>query len=235
MTFSAQPLASRHARWSTPGYFLPPGRFHEADAVALKAQVGSPKHFHDLQLSVRMCGSSGPPRPSLAGARPHMRVFVREPVANGASGRNDGPVVQVRVLVYGPRRASPGRCRGGRPASRPSVAPSVFSTRSARHTQRHLSWCSAALPPSLSATRVRDTPSSPRVTLSEGLSRIFPVAREPAAQPSPRQVCRGASYRPLSFIFGSPKSSWTRRGNPVPGQRLLARFRADTQPLAAVC
>jgi hypothetical protein len=29
-------------------------------------------------------------------------------------------------------------------------------------------------------------------------------------------VWRGASYRPLSFIFGSPRSSWTLEGKPVP-------------------
>ena len=29
-------------------------------------------------------------------------------------------------------------------------------------------------------------------------------------------VWRGAAYRPLSFIFGSPKSSWTLEGKPIP-------------------
>ena len=38
-------------------------------------------------------------------------------------------------------------------------------------------------------------------------------------------VWRGASYRPFSFIFGSPKSSWTLRGKPLPFLDVRPRFR----------
>lgn len=37
-------------------------------------------------------------------------------------------------------------------------------------------------------------------------------------------VWRGASYRPLSFVFGSPKSSWTLGGKPLPFLDVRPRF-----------
>lgn len=37
-------------------------------------------------------------------------------------------------------------------------------------------------------------------------------------------VWRGASYRPLSFVFGKPKSSWTLGGEPVPFVDVRPRF-----------